>query len=101
MIKSFNNHESFEHFLTKCLIYKILVDKRHKVDMEVKLPEGIIDVVDLTDRVLYEVETNHTKEKNKKDMSKLTLDWKEIKVIHALHLGSNFKKEINNLIKKL
>ncbi len=58
-----NSEETMKHFLVKAMILKILRERGRIVGSEIEVRNGIADLVDLDNSIIYEVETNITKEK--------------------------------------
>lgn len=52
-----------KHFLVKAIILKILRERGRTAGTEVEVRNGVADLVDLDNSIVYEVETNITKEK--------------------------------------
>ena len=52
-----------KHFLVKAMILKILRERGRTVGTEIELQNGIADLVDVDNSIVYEIETNLTKEK--------------------------------------
>jgi len=95
-----NKNESWEHWLTKAIVYKILTDKGHKVVSEQQIETGKIDIIDLTDRNLIEIETN-PKKHTKKDLNKYTDEWNDIFIIPTIKLPIKLIKNIEKIKEKL
>jgi len=53
---SSNGKESLKHFIAKAIIFKILRDRRRNVATEVETRNAIVDVLDVDNRIAYEVE---------------------------------------------
>lgn len=58
-----NSEESMKHFLVKAMILKILRERGRTVGTEIEIKNGIVDLVDVDNSIVYEIETNLTKEK--------------------------------------
>jgi len=58
-----NSHESIRHFVVKAMIFKILRELGRAVGTEIETTNGIADVIDFDNLIVYEVETNLTKNK--------------------------------------
>ena len=56
-------NESVKHFLTKALIFKILRERGRTIGTEVELDGGVVDVLDVDNKIAYEIETNLDKRK--------------------------------------
>ena len=65
VVRMHNNKETWKHYLTKCIIVKLLVDSGHAVVSEAVAPSGVIDVYDIDKLVAYEAETNLSPQKKK------------------------------------
>lgn len=57
--------ETWQHFIVKALVYKLLYDKGKSVTTEYENYDSIADVIDLNERIVYEVEGNITPEKTR------------------------------------
>ena len=51
-----NGKESMKHFVAKTIIFKILRDRGRTVATEVETKNAIVDVLDVDNRIAYEVE---------------------------------------------
>jgi len=56
-LTSWNWNETTEHFITKAMVYKILRERDKNVFTEVRILNGIVDVFNLDDQIIYEIET--------------------------------------------
>ena len=65
--------ETLQHFFTKVMIMKLLLDKNHSANIEVHVPTGSIDCYDFTTRYAYEVEPVINQEKLKKKFETYSL----------------------------
>lgn len=85
-----------EHWITKAIIYKLLINAGKKVDSEVKIEDGKfkIDIINLSDRELIEIETN-IDSKLEYDKLKCTLDWNDIFIIEAIKFPITKEKILN------
>jgi len=62
-----NKKESMKHFIVKAVIFKILREKGRKVGTEIEFENGIVDLIDVDNLIIYEIEnkTNRAREKIK------------------------------------
>jgi hypothetical protein len=88
-----NKNETDKHFLAKCVLFKVLKEKDREVFTEVVTGKGITDVLDISQNICYELETNPTDKTELEkqalvnkgfhvrviDLRKLPLDWTEMK----------------------
>ena len=51
-----NGKESVKHFIAKAIIFKILRDRGRNAATEVETKNAIVDVIDIDNRIAYEVE---------------------------------------------
>jgi hypothetical protein len=56
-------NESTKHWMVKCLIFKILRQRKREVGTEIEIKNAVADVLDISNMIAYEIETNLTKEK--------------------------------------
>ena len=54
--------ESMKHFVTKAIIFKILRDRGRDAATEVETKSAIVDVLDIDNRIAYEVENGFDEE---------------------------------------
>jgi hypothetical protein len=55
--------ESTKHWIIKCLIFKILRGRNREVGTEVEVKNAIVDVLDVTNMIAYEIETHLNKKR--------------------------------------
>jgi hypothetical protein len=55
--------ESVKHWIIKCLVFKILRDRGRQVGTEVEIKNAIVDVLDTTSIIAYEIETALTRQR--------------------------------------
>jgi len=60
-----NKKESMKHFIVKAIIFKILRGRGRKVGSEIEFENGIVDLLDVDNLIIYEIENNRTKAKEK------------------------------------
>jgi competence CoiA-like predicted nuclease len=66
-----NNSESIEHFMTKLMVYKLLLERGYEVSMEYYINgTGVMDVFDRTNGIVYEIEP--TKQKSMQESKRLS-----------------------------
>ena len=58
-----NCKESMKHWLVKCMVFKILRERRRTVGTEIEVDGGIVDVIDADNLIAYEIESKTTKQK--------------------------------------
>lgn len=75
--------ESWEHWLTKCIVYKLLKQEGHEVYLEVMKGNGVVDIYDGTTQMIYEIEPvkNIRKQKEKWEKYKLSAFVKDLIII--------------------
>lgn len=76
--------ETIKHFLYKCAVYKILVEKGNDAKMEFDTHgHGVVDVFDRTEGIAYEIESNPTKDKSTQKLFeyKLYAEIKDVVII--------------------
>jgi hypothetical protein len=59
---SSNGKESLKHFVSKAIIFKILRDRGREAATEVETRNAIVDVLDIDNRIAYEVENGFDEE---------------------------------------
>ena len=64
-----STNETREHFLVKCILSYILHSMGHDIYSEGKYGTKKLDVIDLTDMIVYEIETNKTKKKTEQKIT--------------------------------
>jgi hypothetical protein len=57
-----NGKESIKHFISKAIIFKILRDRGRDAATEVETKNAIVDVLDIDNRIAYEVENGFDEE---------------------------------------
>lgn len=60
-----NKKESMKHFIVKAIIFKILRERGRKVGTEIEFNNGIVDLIDVDNLIIYEIENNVSKAKEK------------------------------------
>ena len=60
-----NKKESMKHFIVKAIIFKILRERGRKVGTEIEFKNGIVDLIDVDNLIIYEIENSVTKAKEK------------------------------------
>lgn len=63
-----NSNESMKHFIVKSIIFKILRGRGRNVGTEIETRDGIADVIDLDNLIVYEVENSSSKDKIKEKL---------------------------------
>lgn len=69
-----NRKESMKHFIVKAIIFKILRERGRKVGTEIEFKNGIVDLIDVDNLIIYEIENNVTKAKEKIEQLKNVRD---------------------------
>lgn len=59
---SSNGKETLKHFISKAIIFKILRDRGRETATEVETKNAIVDVLDIDNRIAYEVENGFDEE---------------------------------------
>jgi hypothetical protein len=60
-----NSNESMKHWITKCIVFKILRERERIVGTEIEVDGGIVDVIDVNNFIGYEIESALNKERVK------------------------------------
>jgi len=60
--------ETMKHWLVKAMIFKILRERGRNVGTEIEMKEGIADVIDIDNKIVYEIESEPTKKKIKEKL---------------------------------
>ena len=63
--------ESMKHWLVKAMIFKILRERKRIVGTEIETKNGIVDVIDVDNFIVYEIEKNLTENKKKEKIDQL------------------------------
>ena len=102
-LKPHSKGESWNHWLTKAIVFKILTDNKHQVVTEQKINKlkNKIDVIDLTDRNLIEIETNLNLKKYENDLKKFNNDWNDIFIINAIEITDELMSQIKKISTKI
>jgi len=58
-----NRKESMKHFIVKAILFKILREKRRNVGTEIEINNGIVDLIDLDNLIVYEIDNGYDKRK--------------------------------------
>jgi len=53
--------ETMPHFMAKACLFFQLCELRHDIRTEWRVPNGFVDIVDLTTQTIYEIEFHHGK----------------------------------------
>ncbi len=83
-----NSHESMKHFIVKAMIFKILRERGRNVGTEIETRNGIADVIDLDNLIVYEIETSVSKNKIKEKLNQFK-DFRDLFIVDARKLSSN------------
>jgi len=60
--------ESLKHWITKAIIFKILRERKRTVGTEVEVGNGIADVFDEDNKIIYEIEKSFSKVRRQEKM---------------------------------
>jgi len=86
------------HFIVKVLLWKKCIEKGHQAVTEFKLGKKIVDVIDDTNRVLYEVEKHPTP---KYRQTQLAIAEKLDAVSYVIDLTKDIPDDVKKSIEKL
>ncbi len=86
-----NSHESMKHFIVKAMIFKILRERRRNVGTEIETRNGIADVIDLDNSIVYEVETSINKSKISEKIEQFK-SFRDLFLINVKKLPSDLKQ---------
>lgn len=53
-----SSNETWKHFISKCILSKILRDRGHEIFTEIQNNDAITDILDLSESICYELESN-------------------------------------------
>lgn len=67
-----NKKESLKHLLVKAILLKILVERNRTAGCEIEVGNGIADVFDSENKIVYEIESGLSKRRIKEKTSKLS-----------------------------
>jgi len=93
-----NKKESMKHFIVKAIIFKILRERGRKVGSEIEFENGIVDLLDVDNLIIYEIENNRTKAKEKVKRLKSVTD---VFVIDLKKVPNNLKEAEKYLREKV
>ena len=85
-----------KHFVVKAMIFKILRERGRTVGTEIETRNGIADVIDVDNLIVYEVETKITK-KRVEEKTRQFKNFRDLFVFNA----NKFSNDLNLLEKKL
>jgi UTP-glucose-1-phosphate uridylyltransferase len=86
-----SGNESMKHWIVKAMIFKILRERKRTVGTEIETKNGIVDVIDVDNLIVYEIENGLNKRKKKKKLRQLK-DFKDIFIIDLKNLPDSLKK---------
>ena len=72
------------------MILKILRERNRAVGTEIEIRNGIVDVIDIGNLIVYEIESNLTEDKKKKKLDRLK-DVRDVFFIELRKIPDNFK----------
>jgi hypothetical protein len=93
-------NESMKHWLVKAMIFKILKEKGRIVGTEIEAKNGIVDVVDVDNLIVYEIEKNLTERKKKEKINQLK-GVNDIFIIDLKKVPDDFEKAEKYLKEKV
>lgn len=96
-----NTNESIEHFIAKCLLSFLLRSKGHDIYSEGKYGVKKLDVIDLTDKVVYEIESNKTNKKTQQKETNIADSYFELMVVDLKDMPNTFEGALNFIKKKI
>lgn len=94
-----NRKESMKHFIVKAILFKILREKNRGVGTEIEIKNGIVDLIDLDNLIVYEIENGV----NKKRTVEKVKNYKAVKdvfFINCRKVPDNLK-DIENYLRKI
>ncbi len=68
---SHNRKESLKHWIIKAIVFKILRNRRRRVGSEIEVGNGIADIFDADNKIVYEIENNFSKSKRETKIQNL------------------------------
>jgi hypothetical protein len=69
-----HSKETDEHFISKVMTWKILMEERHEATIECPLGSGVVDVFDRSTGIIYEMEPYFNKDKQAQKWSQYSKD---------------------------
>lgn len=63
-----NKRESMKHFIVKAMLFKILREKCRNIGTEIEIRNGIVDLIDLDNLIVYEIENGMDKKSVREKM---------------------------------
>jgi MFS superfamily sulfate permease-like transporter len=72
-----NKRESIKHFIVKAILFKILRELDRSVGSEIEIRNGIVDIIDLDNLIVYEIENGM----NKKNIKEKIRNYRIVKDI--------------------
>jgi len=81
--------ESMKHWLVKAMIFKILRERKRTVGTEIETKNGIVDVIDVDNFIVYEIEKNLNKRKKKLEQFK---EFTDVFIINLKDIPNNLKQ---------
>jgi hypothetical protein len=64
-----NRNESMTHFVVKAILFKILRECSRSVGTEIEIRNGIVDLIDLDNLIVYEIENGMCKKRVRDKMT--------------------------------
>jgi hypothetical protein len=91
--------ETMNHFVVKSILFKILREKERNVGTEIEINNGIVDLIDLDNLIVYEIENG----RNKKSVREKIINYrvaKDVFFIDCKKVPDNLKA-IENYLRKI
>jgi len=95
-----SGNESMKHWVIKAMISKILRDRKRVVGTEIETKNGIVDVVDANNLIVYEIEKNLTEKKKNEKLRRLK-GMKDVFIIDLKKVPNDFEKAERYLREKI
>jgi len=93
-------NESMKHWLVKAMVFKILREKKRIVGTEIETKNGIVDVIDVDNFIVYEIEKNLSKKKKKQKVDRLK-GVKDVFIIDLKKVPDDFENAERYLREKM
>jgi hypothetical protein len=90
--------ESMKHWIAKAMVFKILRERGRTVGTEIETKDGIVDVIDVDNLIVYEIENSSNKMKKKKKLEQFK-DFRDVFIIDLKSLPDKIK-EMEKILKE-
>jgi hypothetical protein len=95
-----SGNESIKHWIVKAMIFKILRERGRTVGTEIETKNGIVDVIDVDNLIVYEIEKNLTEKKKREKVNQLK-GVKDVFIIDLKKVPNDFEKAERYLKEKI